>query len=136
MAIGTVRLINAVFYAHHGVMQEEHRLGGRYEVDVSVDLNFEEAARTDDLSLTVDYERVYQLVNELVTKNTFYLIEKLAYLIAHRIYGTYPHLEAVEVVVRKPNPPVGGACDRAEAVYRLVRQSEEHTKTRRKSDKR
>ncbi|PSQ81373.1 MAG: dihydroneopterin aldolase, partial [Bacteroidetes bacterium QS_1_65_9] len=26
--------MNAVFYGHHGVMQEEHRVGGRYEVDV------------------------------------------------------------------------------------------------------
>jgi len=26
----------------------------------------------------------------------------------------------VEVTVRKPNPPVGGPCDRAEAVYRLT----------------
>ncbi len=137
MTVGTVRLINAVFYAHHGVMQEEHRLGGRYEVDVSADLNFERAAQTDDLSLTVDYERVYQLVNELVTKNNFYLIEKLAYLIAHRVAEEYPHLESVEVVVRKPNPPVGGACDRAEAVYRWrSNQPERLTNMRKKSNMR
>ena len=27
----------------------------------------------------------------------------------------------VEVTVRKPNPPVGGPCDRAEVNYRLAR---------------
>ena len=120
MPIGTVRLVNAVFYAHHGVMQEEHRIGGRYEVDVSVDLDFQKAAQTDDLSKTVDYERVYQLVQDLVTQNRFYLIEKLAYLIAHRVAETYDFAESIEVIVRKPNPPVGGACDRAEAVYRYT----------------
>ena len=120
MAIGTVRLINAVFYAHHGVMQEEHRIGGRYEVDVAVDLDFEKAAQNDDLDLTVDYEKVYKIVHQLVTENRFYLIEKLAYLIAHRVHDAYPHVEGVEVHVRKPNPPVGGACDRAEAVYRIA----------------
>jgi dihydroneopterin aldolase len=31
----------------------------------------------------------------------------------------YPGIEAVSVTVRKPNPPVGGPCDRAEATYRL-----------------
>lgn len=119
MANGTVRLVNAVFYAHHGVMQEEHRIGGRYEVDVSVDLDLEPAAKTDDLGETVDYERVYQLVEEIVTRNRFYLIEKLAYLIAHEIRDTYPDVGRIEVSVRKPNPPVGGTADHAEAVYRL-----------------
>lgn len=119
MSTGTVRLINAVFYAHHGVMQEEHRIGGRYEVDVSVDLDFEAAARNDDLKATVDYETVYRLVQEIVTQNRFYLIEKLAYLIAHAVVEAFPRVLAVEVTVRKPNPPVGGTSDRAEAVYRL-----------------
>lgn len=116
--VGTVRLVNAVFYGHHGVMQEEHRIGGRYEVDVAVDLDFEDAAMHDDLNKTVNYEQVYEFVKELVTQNNFYLIEKLAYLIAQRVLSAYPDVEGIEVTVRKPNPPVGGPCDRAEATYR------------------
>ena len=118
MRTGSVRLINAVFYAHHGVMQEEHRIGGRYEVDVSMEIDFEEAARTDDLTQTVDYEAIYKLVQRIVTENRFYLIEKLAYLISCEVIDTYPIVREVEVTVRKPNPPVGGTCDRAEAVFR------------------
>ncbi len=116
---GTVRLVNAVFYGHHGVMQEEHRVGGRYEVDVSVGLDFEEAALHDDLTRTVNYEKVYDFVRQLVTENNFYLIEKLAYRIAQKVLETYPDVEGVEVTVRKPNPPVGGPCDRAEATYTI-----------------
>ena len=116
---GTVRLVNAVFYGHHGVMQEEHRVGGRYEVDVSVGIDFEEAALHDDLTRTVNYEQVYDFVRTLVTENNFYLIEKLAYRIAQTVLDTYPDLEGVEVTVRKPNPPVGGPCDRAEATYTI-----------------
>jgi dihydroneopterin aldolase len=116
---GTVRLVNAVFYGHHGVMQEEHRVGGRYEVDVSVGIDFEEAALHDDLTRTVNYEKVYEFVRQLVTENKFYLIEKLAYRIAQTVLETYPDLEGVEVTVRKPNPPVGGPCDRAEATYTI-----------------
>ena len=121
MPLSTVRLVNAVFYAHHGVMQEEHRIGGRYEVDVAMDFDFEEAAREDNLTKTVDYERVYRLVQELVTNNRFYLIERLAYLIACKVMDVYDFVEAVEVTVRKPNPPVGGTSDSAEAVYRARR---------------
>jgi dihydroneopterin aldolase len=123
MSMGTVRLVNAVFYAHHGVMQEEHRIGGRYEVDVEMDVDFQEAARTDDLQKTVDYEAIYRLVHRIVTKNQFYLIEKLAYLIAMDVLDNYPVVWCVAVTVRKPNPPVGGPCDRAEALYRIERKT-------------
>ena len=119
MAHGTVKLVNAVFYAHHGVLQEEHRIGGRYEVDVIIRLDFEEAAKADSLEHTVDYEKIYRLVEEIVTRNRFYLIEKLAFLIAQEVRNTYPRIESVEVAVRKPNPPVGGTADHAEARFRL-----------------
>lgn len=119
MPSGTVTLVNAVFYAHHGVMKEEHRIGGRFEVDVAMELDFERAARTDDLSATVDYERIYHLVKGIVTHNRFYLIERLAYLIAREVADAYPDIWSVRVTVRKPNPPVGGPCDRAEATYHL-----------------
>jgi len=122
---GRVRLVNAVFYGHHGVMQEEHKVGGRYEVDVGVELDFEEAALHDDLDRTVNYEKVYEYVRTLVTENNFYLIEKLAYRIAHKVLETYPSVEGVEVTVRKPNPPVGGPCDRAEATYYIDNTGED-----------
>jgi len=121
MSLGTVRLNNAVFYAHHGVMEEEHRIGGRYEVDVAMELDFEQAARTDSLTDTVDYERVYQIIKRTVTENRFYLIERLAYLIANEILSVVPSIESAVVTVRKPNPPVGGPADCAEAVYRSSR---------------
>ncbi len=119
--MGTVRLRNAVFYAHHGVMQEEHRIGGRYEVDVSLDLDFEAAAREDDLTKTVDYEKVYAEIRHIITMNKYFLIERLSYLIAHRILDQAPIVQSAEVIIRKANPPVGGPCDCAEACYRAVR---------------
>ncbi len=119
----TVRLVNAVFYAHHGVMQEEHRIGGRFEVDVAMDLDVDAAAVADDLTKTVDYERVYAFISEVMLSNKFYLIEKIAYTIAHEVLNHYPEVLRVEVTVRKPNPPVGGPCDRADVTYRASRES-------------
>jgi len=118
MSIGTVKLKNAVFYAHHGVMEEEHRIGGRYEVDVEMELDFEKAAAGDSLSDTVDYDRVYKIIHEIVTTNRFYLIERLAYLISNQVLSAIPIVNAAVVTVRKPNPPVGGPCDCAEVIYR------------------
>ena len=118
MPLATVRLVNAVFYAHHGVMEEEHRIGGRYEVDVAMDADIRAAAETDDLSKTVDYERVYALVREVVTGEPAYLIERVGWRIAEAVGRAFPDVASVEVTVRKPNPPVGGPCDRAEVVVR------------------
>ena len=114
----TVRLVNAVFYAHHGVLEEEHRIGGRFEVDVAMTLDVRRAAEDDDLTQTVDYERVYALVREVVTGNSSFLIERIAWRIAQAVADAYPGLDGVEVRVRKPNPPVGGPCDRAEVTVR------------------
>ena len=84
-------------------------------------VRFEQAAQHDDLAHTVDYEQVYRVARQVVTENQFYLIERLAYLIAHGVLETCPQARAVEVTVRKPNPPIGGPADRAEVVYRVAR---------------
>ena len=118
---GTVRLVNAVFYAHHGVLEEEHRIGGRYEVDVAMQLDVAPAAATDDLDATVDYEGVYTLVRDVVTGDKRYLIERVAVEIARAVMARFAMVEQVAVTVRKPNPPVGGPCDRAEVTVTLDR---------------
>ncbi len=119
----TVRLVNAVFYAHHGVMPEEHRVGRRFEVDVAIDLDVTAAALADDLAQTVDYERVYQIARRVVTEQKVYLIERLAHLIAREVADAFPVATAVEVTVRKPDPPVGGTVSRAEVTVREERQA-------------
>lgn len=114
----TIRLINAVFFAHHGVSSEEQQVGGRYEVDVSVNFNFEAAAKEDALDQTVNYEYVYSIVDRVFTGTRFRLIERLAYMIANQVWELSARIEYVEVAVRKRNPSVGGAVDCAEVIYR------------------
>ena len=114
----TIRLMNAVFFAHHGVSSEEQQIGGRYEVDVSVNFNFEAAAEEDALGQTVNYEYVYSIVERVFTGTRFRLIERLAYMIAHQVWELSTRIEFVEVAVRKRNPSVGGAVDCAEVIYR------------------
>lgn len=116
--------MNCEFYAHHGVMQEEHRVGGRYAVDVEMKIDFEEAAKSDKLEHTVDYEIVYNILKELMVSQKKYLVESLAYQISMTVLDRFETVQDVLVRVRKINPPVGGVCDYAEAEY---------TKSRRKN---
>ncbi len=58
--LDVIRIKNAVFYAYHGVMSDEQNLGGKFEVDVDLYCNLQEAEETDSLMRTVDYAKVYQ----------------------------------------------------------------------------
>ena len=49
------------FYAYHGVMKEEQRLGQRFIVDITMILSLQEAGETEVLSKTVNYAEVYEL---------------------------------------------------------------------------
>jgi 7,8-dihydroneopterin aldolase/epimerase/oxygenase len=116
-----VRLMNAIFYAHHGVSKAEHKVGARYEVDAELELDFSDAGKTDKLSRTVDYAEVYAKIRDVITPNKFYLIEAVAERIASELLTDFAALRSVRIRVRKRNPPVGGVCDYAEADYFVER---------------
>ncbi len=113
-----IRLVNAVFFAHHGVTPEERQTGGRYEVDVEVKFDFEVAAQEDDLDGTLCYETIYRIAERVMQDEKIELIERIAYLIANQITELSTQIEYVDVCVRKRNPPVGGIVDFSEVVYR------------------
>jgi dihydroneopterin aldolase len=116
-----VRLMNIVFYAHHGVLKEEHTVGAKYEVDAELSFDFTNAAQNDDITKTVDYSAVYKKIREALTLKKYFLIEAVAYEIAHDLLRDFPVLEKVAIKVRKRNPPVDGICDYAEADYATMR---------------
>ncbi|MEI6846430.1 MAG: dihydroneopterin aldolase [Chlorobiaceae bacterium] len=116
-----VRLVNMVFYAHHGVLREEHRIGAKYEVDAELSFDYTDAARNDDISKTIDYGTVYKKIRETLTLKKYFLIEAIAYEIAHYLLKDFPVINHITIKVRKRNPPVDGICDYAEADYSITR---------------
>ena len=44
--LNTIRICNAVFYAYHGVMEDEQNLGGKFECDVEMKCDFAAAAES------------------------------------------------------------------------------------------
>ncbi len=103
-----IRIRKASFYAYHGVMQEEQRVGGKFEVDLDMYVNFLEAAKRDDLSATIDYEKVYKLLSEISMSKKYYLIESVANIITSELFRRYEAINKITVKVRKNNPPIGG----------------------------
>lgn len=90
----------------HGVLDAEKRDGQTFVVDVNLTLDLARAGRTDDLSATVNYAEVASAVVNRVTGSPFDLIERLAEVIADDLLA-HPLVDGVEVVVHKPEAPVG-----------------------------
>jgi dihydroneopterin aldolase/2-amino-4-hydroxy-6-hydroxymethyldihydropteridine diphosphokinase len=91
---------------HHGVLAAEKRDGQTFVVDVTMTLDLEPAGRTDALVATVNYAEVAGDVVARVTGPSFDLIERLAEVIADDVLR-HDLVEVVEVVVHKPEAPVG-----------------------------
>jgi dihydroneopterin aldolase len=96
------------FHGYHGVMPEERELGQLFIVDVEMCCDLREAGETDDLTKTVDYSQVFELVKGIVTTGEPYLlIEALAERIAGSVLAEFPVPEVL-VRVKKPHAPLKG----------------------------
>jgi dihydroneopterin aldolase len=94
------------FFAHHGMLPAESAHGQFFEVSVRLELPLAAAAQGDDLNLTVDYQDVYCAVRVVLEGPRFQLVETLAERVATALLKTFPRVEAVEVEIIKPAPPV------------------------------
>ncbi len=114
----TIRLTNMTFYAHHGYYEAERELGQKFEVDIEISFDLQQAAAEDDLSQTMDYTAVYQIAKDTFENYKFKLIETLAERIAEKIL-LIPDIPNVLIRVRKPHVPLNGLLDHVEVeIYR------------------
>lgn len=97
------------FFAYHGFYEEERKVGNRFVVDLSVTVDLSQAAQTDKLSQTVNYEVLYRIVKDEMEVPS-HLLEHMAGRILERVYAKYAHVQSVTVSIAKQNPPVGGVC--------------------------
>ena len=117
-----IRLHNAVFYAYHGVLSDEQKLGGKFEVDLELHCDLSKGAASDYLRDTVDYEKVYACIHDLVLGKKYYLLEALANTIARGIFRQFRKVDAVTVRVRKPGAAVKGVIDHVEVELTRTRR--------------
>lgn len=108
--MGLVSLEGMEFYARHGYYEEERAIGNKYSVDITLELDFDEAAKEDKIGGTVNYEKVYELVAEAMGGQATLLLEHLADKMITTIKLAFPRIRKVEVRLAKHNPPVKGIC--------------------------
>ena len=111
-----IRLHNMTFYGYHGVSKAERETGRRFEVDCELELDIAKAAKSDKLSDTRNYTRVYGVVEEIVSRNKFNLLETVAARIALQLQNDFEPKRVI-VRVRKRIPPIPGNLDYIEVEY-------------------
>ena len=105
--MGIINVNGIKLYAYHGCLEEEAVIGGNYIVDVKIETDFTQAQVEDDLSKTVDYVIVFNIVKAQMAIRSK-LIEHAAALIVGGLIKQIPAIQHVEVKLTKINPPMNG----------------------------
>ncbi|HAQ06150.1 MAG TPA: dihydroneopterin aldolase [Bacillus bacterium] len=96
------------FYGYHGVFPEETKLGQRFGVDLTVEVDLSKAGHSDNLEDSINYAELYQACKEVVEGEPYKLVEAVAERIASIILGLFPSVNKCHVKVIKPDPPIPG----------------------------
>ena len=111
----TINVEGISVYAFHGCLNEEGKIGANYIVDVSMNIDFSEAAITDDLTKTIDYVDVYHIVKEEMAIRSK-LIEHVGKRILDRLKQKFSQLLSCQVKVTKINPPMNGIVEKVSVI--------------------
>ena len=109
---GRIILEGLEFHAYHGVYPHERSSGNKFEVDVSVETFIDPSAFADDLSGTLNYETLYEVIRTEMEKPSK-LLERVGQAMASAILREFPQALSVTITIAKFNPPIGGVCRRA-----------------------
>jgi dihydroneopterin aldolase len=116
-----IQLRGLTVRGHHGVLEHERRDGQDFVVDVTVWIDLDTAAASDDLSDTVDYGELASRVAGIVGGPAKNLIETVAADVAEDVMRDQ-RVHAVEVVVHKPQAQIPLAFNDVSVVARRSRR--------------
>jgi 7,8-dihydroneopterin aldolase/epimerase/oxygenase len=119
-------IVNAQYYAYHGVKLEERKLGGKYEVDLDMYYDSTAAVINDDVAFALNYEEAMFCISEVISgAETYDLIETIAYEILNMAMEKFPYLQKATVRVRKLNVPLRRVVNYIQAEQTFERQFDE-----------
>lgn len=103
--IQRVSLEDIRFNAYHGYYEQEHKVGNEYLVTINTEMDVFGDVE-DDLSNTVNYERLYHIVEtEMAVPRK--LLESVAHSILNRIRHEFLSVKSIRVQIAKVDPPLG-----------------------------
>jgi len=113
-----IELKKMLFYAYHGVMEQERIVGNTYRVDLKLFLDLSKSIRSDNLEDTINYADIFNLVGEEMNISS-QLIEHVAGRIVQKIKQKYPTVSKIKIRLAKMNPPVQGEVQEAAVIISI-----------------
>lgn len=110
-----ILLENIEIYAHHGVMPQETLVGNTFILNLKIKANVSKATETDNLAETINYAKVYELLEEEMAVSSK-LLEHVAGRIIKRLKKEFPQIEEIEIKLSKRNPPINGQVEYASVI--------------------
>ncbi|MBO4464925.1 MAG: dihydroneopterin aldolase [Prevotella sp.] len=110
-------------YAHHGVMEQEQRVGTWFVVTLRVHYYIMRAMKSDDIKDALSYADIVGVVKEEMAKPSR-LLEHVAGRIAETILERFPQAQSIELKLTKENPPMGVDCSGAGVEIRCKRDAD------------
>ena len=105
----TITLDSLRFYAYHGAEPQEAIVGAWYTVDISIRADATGAILNDNLSGTINYAKVTEIIKQQMQIRSA-LLEHVAGRIANALMDGFPAISSLTVKVCKQNPPVCTPC--------------------------
>jgi len=108
----SIHINDLVIFANHGVFHEEKVLGQKFIVSAQVDCNFSSGVKDDHIDNTLNYAALCQRIEQIMTSQSWDLIESACDAIATGILHTYGSLiKHVHITIKKPWAPVHMSLD-------------------------
>jgi 7,8-dihydroneopterin aldolase/epimerase/oxygenase len=117
----TVFITGLALHAYHGVMQHEAKVGQTFRLDLALEIDLAEAARTDLLKHTVSYDMVVKTASEAFCARRCRLVEAAAGAVADAVLECCPQVRGIRVTVHKPHAPIAATFDDVGVVIERTR---------------
>ena len=101
-----IRIRGLRIFAHHGVFEEETRLGQMFVVNATLYTSTRKGGLADALEDTISYADVCLFLTDYLQKNTWKLLEAAVEHTCRALLIRFPLLHGVELELEKPSAPI------------------------------
>ena len=90
-----IEIKNLEIFANHGVFPEENVLGQKFVVSAKLYTSTRKAGLTDDLTASIHYGEVSQMLTKFTKEHTYKLLETLAENLCQMLLHEFPLMNAI-----------------------------------------
>lgn len=117
-----ISLEDLSFKAFHGLYPQEKENGNEFLITVHIDFEPVIVYQNDELTKTIDYAEVYQIIaSEMADPRG--LLEAVVMRMGGKIMNSFELIQVLTLSLSKINPPIGGPCASATVTQTIRRRN-------------